>query len=251
MSGIAGLIAGGAMGMMQGALNNEMQLDNFDINSRKQIQFNKWNNANNVESQVDLWNKTGYEAQVEQMKKAGINPGLLYGKGGGGGQTAAANTPGVNTPATNPNMDIVGGAGMGIQLGLMDAQRKNIEAQTAKLEAETPNITQNTKLQWQQTHKQQMDNLIQEISQATDKDGNNTEGDIQKSAAVTAMRQQIEETARRIEMIQQSKETAQEQEEKINKEKQLLQNQINWEALNLKEENIGKFMQNIIKMILR
>ena len=42
----------------------------------------------NQEKALEMWEKTGYGAQKEQMKGAGLNPGLMYGMSGGGGQTA-------------------------------------------------------------------------------------------------------------------------------------------------------------------
>ena len=37
--------------------------------------------------QMDIWNKTNYEAQLKHLKAAGLNPSLMYSKGGQGGVT--------------------------------------------------------------------------------------------------------------------------------------------------------------------
>lgn len=94
----------------------------------------------------DMWNYTNYENQVAHMKAAGLNPALLYGNGGGGGATAAGGTamPGQGTPGSAPGgagpqaikSQIIEGMGMGIQLGLMNAQKRNLEADAAKKEAD-------------------------------------------------------------------------------------------------------------------
>lgn len=94
----------------------------------------------------DMWNYTNYENQVAHMKAAGLNPALLYGNGGGGGATAAGGTamPGQGTPGSAPGgagpqaikSQIIEGAGMGIQLGLMNAQKRKLEADAAKNEAD-------------------------------------------------------------------------------------------------------------------
>lgn len=94
----------------------------------------------------DMWNYTNYENQVAHMKAAGLNPALLYGNGGGGGATAAGGTamPGQGTPGSAPGgagpqaikSQIIEGTGMGIQLGLMNAQKRNLEADAAKKEAD-------------------------------------------------------------------------------------------------------------------
>lgn len=94
----------------------------------------------------DMWNYTNYENQVAHMKAAGLNPALLYGNGGGGGATATGGTaiPGQGTPGSAPGgagpqaikSQIIEGTGMGIQLGLMNAQKRNLEADAAKKEAD-------------------------------------------------------------------------------------------------------------------
>lgn len=94
----------------------------------------------------DMWNYSNYENQVAHMKTAGLNPALLYGNGGGGGATAAGGTamPGQGTPGSAPGgagpqaikSQIIEGTGMGIQLGLMNAQKRNLEADAAKKEAD-------------------------------------------------------------------------------------------------------------------
>jgi hypothetical protein len=94
----------------------------------------------------DMWNYTNYENQVAHMKASGLNPALLYGNGGGGGATAAGGTamPGQGTPGSAPGgagpqaikSQIIEGTGMGIQLGLMNAQKRKLEADAAKNEAD-------------------------------------------------------------------------------------------------------------------
>ena len=89
----------------------------------------------------DMWNYSNYESQVAHMKAAGLNPALLYGNGGGGGATATGGTAiagqgsaGSASGGTGPQAiksQIVEGAGMGIQLGLMNAQKRNLEADAA------------------------------------------------------------------------------------------------------------------------
>lgn len=94
----------------------------------------------------DMWDYTNYENQVAHLEAAGLNPALLYGQGGGGGATAAGGNAtagsgqsagGANTGAPQAiKSQIIEGAGMGIQLGLMNAQKRNLEADAAKKEAD-------------------------------------------------------------------------------------------------------------------
>jgi hypothetical protein len=224
-------------------IGNESRL--MDIQNQKQLEF---------------WKSTSYSAQKEQMQKAGLNPALMYGMGGGGGQTVGSGTPSVTTAtADNPKTSQSAPQVMGIALqsALIKAQTENIQADTAnKIKdanlkgVQAPNVEQDTHLKWQTTHKAEMDNLIQEVAQATDEKGNNTHGDIQKSAAVQQMQQTIEEQSKRIELIKQQGLTQEEQQKKITEETQLLKNQVDWEALNITGDNIGKTIEKIIKMLL-
>ena len=51
------------------------------------------------------WIRTNYPAQVEQMKKAGLNVGMMYGKGGGAGGTLQGSSGSASKADTIP-MDI-------------------------------------------------------------------------------------------------------------------------------------------------
>lgn len=94
----------------------------------------------NQQLALDMWDKTNYSAQKEQLKKAGMNPGLMYGGTGAGGTTSGAGSAsGVSTGSALPMAEKSGG--MGMQLGMQMAQAKaNIDltnAQTEKTKVET------------------------------------------------------------------------------------------------------------------
>lgn len=94
---------------------------------------------------MENWQNTGYGAQMKQMQSAGLNPGLMYGLGGGGGQSmGSGGTPSVTGGQAGYESTTKGiGMQMGAQaeqLALMDAQKKNIDADTANKQAENPNI---------------------------------------------------------------------------------------------------------------
>ena len=94
----------------------------------------------------NMWDYTNYENQVAHLEAAGLNPALLYGQGGGGGATAAGGNAiagsgqsagGANTGSPQAiKSQIIEGTGMGIQLGLMSAQKRKLEADAAKNEAD-------------------------------------------------------------------------------------------------------------------
>lgn len=138
---IGGQLLGPALGLaMQGANDRRQQKQQWELMQQQiwgQKQMVDYGNA----AALKMWNDTNYSAQVEHMKKAGLNPALLYGMSGGGGATvssASGNVTGGQAPVGGG--EVMGGAGMGIQMALLDAQRKNIEANTKKTETETNKI---------------------------------------------------------------------------------------------------------------
>lgn len=87
------------------------------------------------------WIRTNYSAQMEQMKKAGINPALMYGKGGAGGTLGGA-PGGSASKADMPTMDIANAINntraIQSQIELQKAQADNLNADTKrKLGVET------------------------------------------------------------------------------------------------------------------
>lgn len=101
----------------------------------KQFERQKELQEHAKESQMDIWNRTNYEAQVEHMKAAGLNPALMYGMGGGTGGTTGS--VGTGQAAQQDVMDI--GAAVA-QNRLTQAQVENLEAQTEKTKAEKDKI---------------------------------------------------------------------------------------------------------------
>lgn len=102
---------------------------------------------------LQQWKDTNYSAQVAEMEKAGLNPGLMYGMGGGGGTTANAGSGGGASGGSAPGqapMEI----GSALNNALMMSQKALIDAQTNKTNAEagklsgvdTANVTADTAL---------------------------------------------------------------------------------------------------------
>lgn len=133
------IVTGGAISTMN---------DRRQIKQQKKLMAMETKNAKamaqfNQGLALDMWNKTNYAAQVEQMKKAGLNVGLMYEGGGPGGTTAGA---GQAQQASAGSAPAGGGEyGMALQMGIQSrlaaAQIKATEAQTAKTKAETDKIS--------------------------------------------------------------------------------------------------------------
>lgn len=132
-------IAGGVLGLVTGGIqarnNRRAQKEAMDYQAelnRSQAMFNR-------EQQLQLWKDTNYKAQVEQARKAGLNPAMLYSNGGSGGTTAAAEAGGVGLPNMQEKNYGIEGIMAGIQLENAKNQAKLIEAQARNLNAEAEN----------------------------------------------------------------------------------------------------------------
>ena len=85
--------------------------------------------------QLQMWKDTNYSAQIEEMKKAGLSIGLMYGKGGAGGTTTGAGATGVSAPTAPSGMGLIGGTQLASQVAnieLIKAQTENVKADTER-----------------------------------------------------------------------------------------------------------------------
>ena len=82
----------------------------------------------------EMWEYTNYENQVKHLKAAGLNPALLYAKGGAGGSTAGAGAAG---PVAMGTSEVVS---MGLQAKQISLNQQEQQANIAKTMAETANI---------------------------------------------------------------------------------------------------------------
>lgn len=104
---------------------NQMELMNMQMRNQQQL------NAEGQALQMKTWEQTNYPAQVAMLKQAGLNPALLYAKGGaggttggqGGGSAASGSAASGSAPRVNP-MEITNI----MQMRTMEAQAKAMEA---------------------------------------------------------------------------------------------------------------------------
>lgn len=141
---VVAALAGGGMGMINDFLSSGRNRTDAATQFKRQKELMD----KSYQLQYDMWKKTNYRPQVEELKAAGLNPGLIYGMSGGGATTTGGGG-GSAAMAAPVNSQAMAGVGMGIQLELMKAQKENIEADTKgklaevpKTEAETSNLLQ-------------------------------------------------------------------------------------------------------------
>lgn len=104
---------------------------------KKAVRQQRKLNQENQAMQLDTWEKTNYPQQRKMMEEAGLNPGLMYGMGGGGGATIG--TQGSNVPQQQGNFSQMG-LQLSQQMQLMEAQKENIQANTEKTKTETDKL---------------------------------------------------------------------------------------------------------------
>lgn len=147
ITGIAGTIAGAVSSAKDRDLQQKLQQKQMEYGremyalqskdeDRRMEQQNQWNKEAAAQSQAyakEMFDYTGYENQVKQMKAAGLNPALLNGGSGSAGQAHGATV----TPATAMQP-------MGLQVAL---QAQQTAAQTALTNAQAEKIRSETTAQ--------------------------------------------------------------------------------------------------------
>lgn len=190
--GAANDVIGGGLGLLLGGINDQRQLNQNQALLNQQVQAGEQLSSYNFGQQYQLWQETNYPAQVKQLEMAGLNPGLLYGKGGGGGATTGSPTgaPSGSSAQQNPG-EVQQMMGLQLQNSMLQAQIENIKSQTNKNNVEankeggvdTDLVKSQTQLNIQGvTNQQDQDELlkIQRQSDKTKLDILNSTADAQK-----------------------------------------------------------------------
>lgn len=137
-SGIWGGLLSGITDIFMGERNANRQWKREKEASEIQLENQKNLNKFNQDLQYQMWEKTNYSEQVNQLEKAGLNAGLLYGMSGGGGTTTGQTGGGASAPNAPTQQNQPTGMAMqtGIQLAMMESQKNLIDAQTNKTNIE-------------------------------------------------------------------------------------------------------------------
>lgn len=127
-SAASGLI-GGTLGEIFGGLDDRRQVSQQHRLTDIQLDAQKNMMDYGYQKQMDMWNATNYPAQMQQLEKAGLNPGLMYAKGGPGGVTGTPSGSVTGGTAQQNPGEIVQAMGIANQNTLLESQRKLVEAQ--------------------------------------------------------------------------------------------------------------------------
>lgn len=132
-----GTAAGSIFGSLTGSKMQQEQFGNQLTLMKKQHEYNEAS-ANAAQARAyEMWEKTNYAAQIEQMKKAGLSPALMYGQAGaGGGTISGAQGQGTSQPTDRSIEMKLKGQEIGLQLANLASQIKLNESQANKNNAE-------------------------------------------------------------------------------------------------------------------
>ena len=138
-NGIRGQVIGGGMGLILSDVNDKRQLTMNERLLQQQAQANRDMLDYQKQKDLEMWKATNYPAQVEQMKLAGLNPGLIYGMSGGGGVTTGSSGSNVSSNNAPSGGNEVMGLMTQANIALTAAQTRKLNAEADNLEGDTAN----------------------------------------------------------------------------------------------------------------
>lgn len=167
---LAGIAAKGLVGsVFNGIFGNNNKLEDQEELMRKAweyekagmgLQYNYGQQAADAEYRrnLQMWKDTNFGAQRNEMEKAGLSVGLMYGNGGGQAASTAGGT------ATQPSAPKINPIEVGLQQQALGLQLKQIEAQNKLANAETAKtLAEANKIAGVDTEGKNLENKWQEI----------------------------------------------------------------------------------------
>lgn len=131
LGAIMGVI--GAASALQSGSNQSYNEEKAQL---RQAQINKEQAKYSQGLAMEYWDYTNWENQVDHLKKAGLNPALMYAKGGTGGQTGGGQAQGVGLSPSNQEAVKAQQIGMALQLAQLKSQIEVNESVAKKNTAE-------------------------------------------------------------------------------------------------------------------
>lgn len=192
VTGGIGTIIGSGLGLLGGlfkknnGLKNQQKLMQQAWEYEKEgmgLQYNYGQQAADAEYKrnLQMWKDTNFGAQRDEMEKAGLSVGLMYGNGGGSAASTAGGTATQpNAPKTNPVEIALQQESMGLQLKQIEAQNRLANAQATKTIAEA------NKIAGVDTEGQELQNKWQEIENRIQTSREDIEQSNMKAAAANA-----------------------------------------------------------------
>lgn len=223
-------------------------------------------------NQLQMWKDTNYRPQMEQLEKAGLNPGLIYGMNGGGGVTTGSSSGQVS----GGNATGHSGEPQAMALGMLQAQ--NIKAQTDNINADTKLKKSGTLKTNEEKTKLELENVINDLFTNRDIEGNlipdeahdkdraafkEKAQEIKKTEAETKFKidenkrqelinnPEIQKIQAQIDLMKQQGMTQEATTENLKKEGQIKQIEIEWSKMGLTRESLTKFIQLLIMKAFR
>lgn len=131
LGAIMGVI--GAASALQSGSNQSYNEEQAQL---RQAQINKEQAKYSQGLAMEYWDYTNWENQVDHLRKAGLNPALMYAKGGTGGQTGGGQAQGVGLSPSNQEAVKAQQIGMALQLTQLKSQIEVNESIAKKNTAE-------------------------------------------------------------------------------------------------------------------
>ena len=126
----------GVIGAASALQSGSNQSYNEEQAQLRQAQINKEQAKYSQRLAMEYWNYTNWENQVDHLKKAGLNPALMYAKGGTGGQTGGGQAQGIGLSPSNQEAVKAQQIGMALQLAQLKSQIEVNESVAKKNTAE-------------------------------------------------------------------------------------------------------------------
>lgn len=192
VTGGIGSIVSGGLGLIgnlfkkNNGLKNQQKLMQQAWEYEKEgmgLQYNYGQQAADAEYRrnLQMWKDTNFGAQRNEMEKAGLSVGLMYGNGGGSAASTAGGT------ATQPSAPKTNPVEVALQQQSLGLQLKQIEAQNRLANAEaTKTIAEANKIAGVDTKGQELQNKWQEIENRIQTSRENIEQSNMKQAAANA-----------------------------------------------------------------